>query len=303
MGPAEALAVALVLLVTASGCGVWAGLGDKERWAEEIREAPGTARAHGTAQAGLEIVRVHPVETTLRDAPEPMFRRMTGGVVFPDTAGEPGELFEGGMARFSVQEPQAQAEVPVLFYDLRLFLPRQRQGDGPPWVGYEFRGDPDLEEIDVTDRRLAVGLNVFNPVFLVDLLHGALTGSVEMVGEATISDGGEEVPVVRYRANFSRDAATRDVFEFRREAVLRMFEVMGVGDEIFPGEVWIDEEGRPRRIRYVMEQQQDRVNIFRTSIDLELGGYGTEVEVPDEPAERMGEEEFGSFVEEFMRTS
>ena len=48
-----------------------------------------------------------------------------------------------------------------------------------------------------------------------------------------------------------------------------MFETLGVQHDVFPVDVWIDDEGLVRaRSASSCEQQKDRVNIFRTTYRL-----------------------------------
>jgi hypothetical protein len=53
-----------------------------------------------------------------------------------------------------------------------------------------------------------------------------------------------------------------------------MFATLGVQQDDFPVDVWLDEEERVRGIRFKMRQQKDRVNAFNMTVSWEFSDYG-----------------------------
>ena len=147
----------------------------------------------------------------------------------------------------------------------------------------------DLGKIDDDDiDQPLIGFNIINPAIWVQLLGGALTGSIERVG--TEEADGEQL--VHYRANFDYEKAFEDLDDDEFQQLTVLFEVMGIRSVVTPGEVWLDESGLPRRIIYRVEQRVDRTNAFALTLAFVLSDYGTDATVeapgPDETVEVDG---------------
>lgn len=83
------------------------------------------------------------------------------------------------------------------------------------WAGFDFAA------IEDDDRTKHAGSFAINPVALVRLINGVLTGSVKRVGAT-------------YEANVSRDKAERKLSEDAREVLDKMFTANAVTRRVFP---------------------------------------------------------------------
>lgn len=170
----------------------------------------------------------------------------------------------------------APAETPFLVFDGELlYLHSLSPEEGErPWARV------DLGEVEDVEDPL-IGFNVINPATWVELLGGALTGSIERVDEEKVD--GERL--VHYEANFDREKAFQDLLdddEFERLTTL--FELMGVQSIVIPGEVWLDERGLPRRLVYEVEQRVDRRNAFELTLSFDFFEWGRDASI-ERPAE------------------
>jgi hypothetical protein len=277
--------LAVVLLV--SSC----SLGPREDWADAIHDAPDAAARAGAAKVHTTVA-VKVIETNIRQDPKPLIPELDGVVDFRGRASQlagRGQVVSG-------------AKPAVIFDDLVAYLPRSAASTGRSrqhWARFDFEREPKVDLND-TDRRLAVGAGVLiSPALAVEVLEGVLTGSIERVGTEDV--GGHQT--THYAGRVSQDAAAREVDdEDRREGALRAFASLGIREDIFPAEVWIDEQGRPRRIRFVMRQQKDRVNAFELRAAWEFSNYGVDAKIVlPGPADTVESRRMANFVVQFIR--
>jgi hypothetical protein len=278
------LAVALFSLVLlASSC----SLGPREDWAKAMRDAHVKARLQKTAKVRM-AVDVKVIETVIRQTPVPLIARLEG---FVDFRNRRSKLIGAGPRKPS-----------TIFDDLVAFLPRSAVTigtSGKRWARFDFEREPSVD-IDDTDRRRAVGAGMISPALATELLEGVLTGSIERESTAMIAG----VTTTRYRAKLSQDAAAREVDdEDRREGLLRLFATLGVQDDLFPVEVWMDDRGLVRRISFVLRQQKDRVNAFELRLAWEFYDYGASIPAIRLPAraDLVTPKRFRAFVEDYIR--
>lgn len=262
-------------------------LGPREEWADAIHDAHLAAARSGTA--GVRAAAdVSVIETVIRQDPKPLIARLEGVVDFED-------------ARARLTGSDAKHPV-VMFDELVVYLPRSATsiaGGSRHWASYDFTEDPE-EDLDDVDRLRAVGAGLISPVVAVDLLRGALTGSIDRVGTETI--GGEQA--THYRARISQDSASREIEdEDRSEGTLRLLESLGVNEDIFPAEVWLDDQGLPRRIIFVLRQQKDRANAFRLRLAWEFADYGDSIPAIALPrrGDTIRSPRVRAFIEEYIR--
>lgn len=278
----RAVLILVPIFLIASAC----SLGPREDWAEAIRDAHEEAIERRSAKVRLGVD-VEVIETNIRQTPEALISRLEGDVDFSSVR-----------ARLVGDGPQKPV---VLFDDLVVYLPRSAASvgtGGRPWARFDFEREPSVD-IDGTDRRLAVGAGFISPAVATELVEGVLTGSVERVGSK--SKGG--VQTTHYTARLSQDAAAREIDdEDRREGMLRLFDTLGVQDDVFPVDVWIDADGLIRGVRFTLRQQKDRVNAFRTRIDWEFYEYGAggDVAMPSN-SESVEKRRFREFIVDFIR--
>jgi hypothetical protein len=274
-------------------CGVWAGLGEKEEWASAIRAANDLVREQQGARVAISVS-LEEIDTILREPADILFTRLEGSVAFSDTIYEP--TARPDAAVLEAVESDENVGATLIFDDFALGLPRDLERGGLPWAFYDFDVEPE-EGFDVEDRRLSVGFNPFSPAVLLQLMEGVLTGSVERSDRVAGEPG-----VEAFRGNFSNDAALMDLDEFRGDAIIRMFRAIGFGGEVFRGEVSLGQDGLPRRVEFLIEQRQDRLNLFELRITLELLDFGPQDDL-DLPraAQRMETERFSEMFLEFLR--
>jgi hypothetical protein len=270
------------LLLLASSC----SLGPKEDWADAIHDAYEKAARNSTAATRM-AVDLKVIETNIRQTPQPLIARLEGVVNFDERRAR---MFAGSSSPVTI------------FDDLNVYLPRSSASLARHrelhWVRFDFERKPSAD-VDSTDRRLAVGASMISPALATEILDGVLTGSIERRGTEVVT--GETT--VHYHARFSQDAAVREIDdEDRKEGLTRLLETLGVQEDVFPVDVWIDGEGRARRIRFVMRQQKDRVNAFGMTQTWEFYDFGksARLDVPKED-DSIRSRRFRAFIVEFIR--
>ena len=291
--------LALVAAVLA-GCGI----GDKAALEDRITGAP--ARFGSDRVSGIVSV-----ESRLVEVPKGVG---LGGVAIPGLAGggeipEEGVVVGGGAAAFTLDLPSSRASVhaepgepPVVVMDDLVFYGRRAgipEDDARPWVRLALDDvTEDAGEIEPFDDGAAGTVFAFHPAVLVDLIAGALTGSIEEVGTEEVNG----VDTTHYEVNVAVDKAFGDTRrgrypEDRREQVERLIELLAIDGDVHPADVWLDADGLVRRFSIRFRQEpQTRVE-FRmiVSMDiLEVGG-GYEARVP-EPQEVLSVDSVARFV-------
>lgn len=209
-------------------------------------------------------------------------------------------------ARSSWPTVEGAVERTTTFHDTEVFVRRQnaRATERRTWARL------DLDKIVEDERPLALRemappavLNAVtttvNPVYLLELVEGALAGSVERKGDDVIGD----VAVARYEANISFDKALTglDFDDDEREVRLRLFRLLGVTKDVVPAELWLDAEGRLRRLRIELEQRVDRQRSIGLTVTLELASFGDATSLEGPPDESVVTyERFGRLVRSAM---
>jgi hypothetical protein len=150
-----------------------------------------------------------------------------------------------------------------------------------PWVRLDLKGidpdDIDNSSIELVDAigRLQESAGFDNPLFLLTLLRGALSGSVEAVGHETI--GG--VSTTHFRFNVDREKAVRDEDEDVQDAYETVFKSIFATRTVFPAEVWLDAQGLPRRYSLTLKANLRRHSIADLVLTVELVDVGQPVDV------------------------
>jgi hypothetical protein len=155
--------------------------------------------------------------------------------------------------------------------------------DARPWVRVDAADLNEGDELDPTQDAPSFFAFALNPALLVDLIAGPLTGSVKELGTESI-DG---VPTTHYEANFDIDKVVRKTRrkqfpEDRRKAFDDVLDVLAVAGRIHPGEVWLDDEGRPRRFTLRLKEEPIRHFVIEHTITLQLRDFvsGTRLAIP-----------------------
>ena len=286
----------LSVAVLLGGC----GLGDRQADADAIIDAADAAFAEGSAIGSLS--------TSMRFVRVPDGADQILGGLSGSGAGAAGEADDANPIAQLQEAQQAAAEQAFtvnVALDLRndrasVALPNKpdaafavysglvsygrRWSAGPrdarPWVRVDGADINEGDEIDPIEDAPAFFAFAINPVLLVDLLGGPLAGSVEDLGPDEI-DG---VATTHYAANFDIEKALHDTRrkrfpEDRREAFRDVLDVLAVSGDIHPGEVWLDDEGRPRRFTLNLKEEPIKHFVIEHRITLDLGGFGEQSEL------------------------
>jgi hypothetical protein len=108
----------------------------------------------------------------------------------------------------------------------------------------------------------------------LDFLRGASEGEIEEVGTEEI-DG---VTTTHYKADLSFAKMLEQLPESEVDELEAQMEALGGSVKSIPAEVWIDEDGLPRRMKMTMSIDAQGQSI-EMDIDMEFFDYGLEVNV------------------------
>jgi hypothetical protein len=133
------------------------------------------------------------------------------------------------------------------------------------WAKFDFAAIADH------DRTKHAGSYAVNPVDLVRLSTGVLTGSIKRVG--TTGD------LTRYDGNVSRDKAERKLSEDAREVLDKEFTANAITRRVFPATFWLDKDGRLAILRIAMRQQLTNVDRADLTITLVLAPFTKDVSI------------------------
>ena len=284
-----ALCASAAVVVLASGCGIQ----EKKENAERIRGSIEQLADHGTASAQLTFsVLVIDTPANAGGASVQGLPLLQEGARTPEVSALLHLDYGKKVAQASLPAAAPdQTPVPVqvfagdVLYQRRLNQAGEGTTGGRQWVKLDFGDHYDDRE---NTHGHGFGSQSLNPAWLVDLVGGALMGSVEEVGTEVVRD----VPTTRYEVNFSWDDAFEDVDDDEREGFLAAASMMGIPEKVVKGEVWLDDEGLPRRIRANVRHQRDRNEELELQYTLELFDFGiaAAIEIPsgDEVSEVDG---------------
>lgn len=150
------------------------------------------------------------------------------------------------------------------------------------------------EELAAAGGSLGLGDATADPTQLLSVLRG-ITDHVEEVGSGEVRG----VPTTRYRATVDLARAIDQAPSDEREALRSQLEELDASLQPVPVEVWIDDEGLPRRI--VMDFGALASSAMgadgTATMTMELFDYGEEVDidVPDPSETTPISEAFGAF--------
>jgi hypothetical protein len=147
-------------------------------------------------------------------------------------------------------------------------------GDEETWVRVDLRESGQAAGLDVD----ALVEGQTGPAALLQQLRGA-ADEVEEVGEEDIRG----VSTTHLRVVVDTQRAIEDAPPAAREQLRTFAEASGMPDE-YPMEVWIDDDGLPRRLSTIVEVQDETMGTVTQQTILELYDFGVTVRVeePDE---------------------
>lgn len=292
MSGKHATLAAALLAVAVSGC----GLGEKEARADRIIDAVEAAfdqpGATGTLSIGQEVVSVPDVGGAPVQAPgagaDDMAEDLGDAAAAVPAAG--GALEGGAWPPIVIQvaldlqarsawEAYTGADVPfAAFSDTALFGRRFDAGprDARPWVMLDTTAlEKGTGALDGRSSVPAYGAFAISPLVYLDLAAAPLTGSIEEAGTEEVAG----VRTTRYRGNFdlekmSRDTRRRQYPEEIREALETVLDLAVIQGTTHEGEVWIDEDGLPRRFQVRLRQEPLTDLELDLIVTLELQSFG-----------------------------
>jgi hypothetical protein len=149
-----------------------------------------------------------------------------------------------------------------------------------------FTGDEETwVRVDVAASGEAAGLDVdalvegqTGPAALLQQLRGA-AGDIEELGEEDVRG----VSTTRLRVIVDTERAIENSPPETREQLRAFSEASGMPPE-YPMEVWIDDDGLPRRLSTVVEVEDEQVGTVTQQTVLELYDFGIRVDI-EEPAD------------------
>lgn len=166
---------------------------------------------------------------------------------------------------------------PLVIFDNHVVY-AQRSGSGlssRDWARLDFGAlsrlpDPSLEAVINNVGQGSIAL--LNPAHLFDLVEGALTGSIERLGEEIVGSQ----PATRFRANLSLDKAEGelDLSEEQRDARRRVLKILAFKGDVVPAEIWIGDDGTLRRVSLTFAQRPAPRTKMSFTVDLELAEFG-----------------------------
>lgn len=249
-------AAALVLLL-ASGC----LFTDKTQAGRTLHNAPKLLARSPSVAITVQFASVVIRPGTLATLPLPDPGLTLSGVMDP----------RSGRAYYTV----SGSTKPAVVFDgntLYALVPSAKPQDARPWISTVVTKkltDYTLDPAAVPGSLAAFALR---PSLLVDLLAGALSGSIHRVGPATV-DG---VATTAYTAKFDIDQAlndsTRVTYKQKQQDDLdKLFKVLGIkSGDIDSGGAWIDAQGNPRRLVLAIREspvEQSKILLF---VDMHL---------------------------------
>lgn len=243
--------VALVLFAT-SACG---GPGAYEA----IRAAPDLLRDAGTAHFSMsmffesEELPEGSAELTGEGAGDFAAQRMRVTMTLPAEEGEADALIDGSVMYL---------DVPFL----HRFLPEDVR-----WLRVDLTTAPEDLGLDLSGL-LQAGQS--DPSLTLQTLRG-VAEDVETVGEDEVRG----TAVTHYRASVTKERVLEEVPEDVREDVRGVFDQLGLPDS-YPLEVWLDEDGFARRLRFsVTSLPGEREAPLRQTVTTEFFDFGEPVDI------------------------
>lgn len=177
--------------------------------------------------------------------------------------------------------PEGAGEIEMILDGTLMYLRMPfLEGILPEGVGWI---SADLEELG---RETGVELSELaqlgrsDPTTMLDTLRGASEG-VEVVEEGVDVRG---TATTHFRATIRVATAIDQAPEEARDQVRELFEQAGVPDS-YPVDVWIDDDGLPRRLRTSFEATPEGAGTISQSVTTEFFDFGAEVDVSPPPAD------------------
>jgi LppX_LprAFG lipoprotein len=265
-----AVALAILLLLVAAACGGGGSSAQAPTGTEPSSTAPSSSAQQAVLEAGAKTQAEQSARISFSGTMSggPATGTMTGEGAFSGRQGhmtmDLSDLAGGGVA----------GNVEMIFDGLLFYMKfpeaiAQGMPGGKEWVKFDLAK---LGEQEGFDLQQMMQLSGTDPSQSLDLLRAAGTDFQE-VGEEDVRG----VATTHYEGTVDLEKVAEQVPEEARESYRRLMQLSGQSE--IPVEVWIDEEGLTRRIRYEQKLADG------TTMDLtqEYFDFGTEVDVEPPP--------------------
>lgn len=305
-GPGRA-AARLLAVVLVGGLLTGCSLGDKAHLADRIIGGVDRLETAGPAQGTLAV------SLRLVDMPVGAASFAPGGASPP--AGLPGGAsILGAPVPMTVDVARQRStlgppdDVQYLFDGLTGYGRRVEaaQGDARPWMKVDLAAlEAGDSKVNFTRLPPEAVRNALNPSFVTDLIAGALTGSIKESTRSAEAVGG--VATTRYDANFDIEKAVQDTRRDRyperdRDALYEALDLLGFSGRVFPGTVWLDRDGVPRRFRIELRISPRKGFVFEVGLDLEIQSWGgAAVPRPPTDLELLETDSLGAYLQAVTR--
>lgn len=207
--------------------------------------------------------------------------------------GEGAVDFDGRRATLSIELPAVGGmqfgRMEAVLIDTVMYqrFPEQiaRELGGKPWIKIDL---DDVGKLIGVDLGALTQSQSADPTQALTFLEGA-SDDVTVVGKEQVRD----VPTTHYKASLDLAKAAEHARSDRERKALRQAAELYQGGPI-PAEVWIDEEGRLRRLAYTMDMSKLKLpaeiaaNVPKGSMsfNMELFDFGVEVNAEPPPADQ-----------------
>ena len=264
----------LVTLVLAAGAG--AACGQEELSAQEIVAGAADATAEaGTSKLALRI--------TTKVGEQNVDISSEGVIDYDEQHGR----LTMDLAALGLPGANGQMELLLLGKVIFMKLPAGAlppQLSAKPWVRLDLEALANREGFNLGSLDQ---LRNSDPTKTLEYLRGA-SEDVTEVGDEKVRGA----DTTHYKATVDLRKAAEAQPE-AKEAIEQAIEQLGTS--IVPMDVWIDDEGRLRRMRYEMDlskspqAQQSGQQLGNLKLDMELYDFGTKVDVAEPPADQVTE--------------
>lgn len=205
-------------------------------------------------------------------------------------APDPGVFYTGvvDLAAGTASYTAKGASTPsIVFAGNRVYAltPHARPRDARPWLATILDEHLHDHTIEPTAMPASFAAFALRPSVLLDMLCGALTGSIHKRGRELV-DG---IATTRYDVRFdlgqAYDNATRVDYSQRQiDDLAKVFEVLGIDvGQLDDGSVWLDADGNPRRMLVGLRESTVPQSLVLVTADVRFTPTSTPtpVDVPD----------------------
>lgn len=162
----------------------------------------------------------------------------------------------------------------VVFAGNRVFAlaPHAGPNDARPWLSTILDKNLQDHTLDPTAIPSSLAAYALRPAVLLDMLSGALTGSIHQARASTIDGVSQTRYDVRFDLEQAFDNATRRHYSQRQiDDVDKVLEVFGIKTgTLDSGSVWLDGTGNPRRVLVHLRQSPVPDSLVILTVDLRL---------------------------------